>query len=127
MNLILVLGDQLDPGVASLRAGNPDTDTVLMAEVAEEATYVRHHKKKIAFVFAAMRHFAEELRARGWSVFYTRFDDPGNAGSLDGEVERWIDALHPGRVIVTEPGEYRLKAALSERAARWDVPLEILG
>ena len=40
-------------------------DTVLMMEVVEEATYVSHHKQKLTLIFSAMRHFAEELRARG--------------------------------------------------------------
>ena len=73
--LRLVLGDQLSPDLSSLKEAQPG-DLVLMAEVAEEATYVRHHKKKIAFLFAAMRHFAEELRAAGLNVRYVRLDDP---------------------------------------------------
>ncbi|MEF8834197.1 MAG: cryptochrome/photolyase family protein, partial [Halofilum sp. (in: g-proteobacteria)] len=63
----LVLGDQLTPDGAALRAADPATDVVLLAEVAAEATYARHHQQKIALVFAAMRHFAEELRAAGRS------------------------------------------------------------
>ncbi|NNK77758.1 MAG: cryptochrome/photolyase family protein, partial [Litoreibacter sp.] len=66
--VILVLGDQLSHNLSSLRRGNRETDIILMAEVSTEATYVRHHKKKIAFVFSAMRHFAEELSTAGWRV-----------------------------------------------------------
>jgi diketogulonate reductase-like aldo/keto reductase len=47
-------------GYCSLRAGDPWRDIVLIAEVQEEANYIRHHKKKIAFLFAPMRHFAGE-------------------------------------------------------------------
>ena len=46
------------------------TDVFLMAEVMVEATYVRHHVKKIAFLFSAMRHFAEALRSAGYAVRY---------------------------------------------------------
>lgn len=53
--LVPVLGDQLSQRLSALRAADMRTDTVLMAEVAEEAGYVGHHKKKIALVFAAMR------------------------------------------------------------------------
>ena len=63
-NLILIPGDQLDARIASLRDADPARDVVLMAEVMEEARYVRHHVKKIAFLFSAMRHFAAELRDR---------------------------------------------------------------
>jgi len=51
---------------------------VLMAELRVEATYVRHHKKKIAFLFSAMRHFRDELRNRGYLVSYSALDDPDN-------------------------------------------------
>ena len=71
--LRLVLGDQLTRNVAALRDCS-DGDVVLMAEVAAETTYVRHHKQKIAFVLSAMRHFAEELRAEGISVDYIKLD-----------------------------------------------------
>ncbi|MDA5557736.1 cryptochrome/photolyase family protein [Shimia sp. MMG029] len=50
MQLILVLGDQLTPSVSSLRKHN-DGDVVLMVEVREEATYVKHHKKKSHLFF----------------------------------------------------------------------------
>jgi len=57
MKLRLVLGDQLSNSLASLSDVGTD-DLILMCEVKEEATYVKHHKKKIVFVFSAMRHFA---------------------------------------------------------------------
>ncbi|MEN9926041.1 MAG: hypothetical protein RL268_2167 [Pseudomonadota bacterium] len=106
--LILILGDQLTPGLSALRAGDRVRDRVLMAEVMAEASYVPHHKKKIAFVFSAMRHFAEELRGEGWQVDYVKLDDPGNSGSLGGEVRRAAARTGLSRVLVTEPGEWRL-------------------
>ena len=66
--LRLVLGDQLSRGLAGLADLDPAKDVVLMAEVVEEVTYVRHHKRKIAFLFSAMRHFAEALRNDGITV-----------------------------------------------------------
>ena len=47
--LRLILGDQLNRQMASLRDINIKTDIVLMAEVGAEVTYVKHHKRKIAF------------------------------------------------------------------------------
>ena len=46
-NLILILGDQLTPEISSLKDANPEADRIFMAEVAAEATYVKHHPKKI--------------------------------------------------------------------------------
>ena len=122
-SLIFVLGDQLCPDIAALRAGAPGVDTVFMAEVLEEATYVPHHKKKLAFVFSAMRHFAEELRGMGWIVDYVRLDDKGNSGSLIGEAERAVARHGATSVRMTEPGEHRL----TEQLAGWNpgVPVEI--
>ncbi|PYE83761.1 cryptochrome/photolyase family protein [Pseudoroseicyclus aestuarii] len=110
--LILVLGDQLSPGLSALRAADRARDVVVMAEVQAEATYVRHHPKKIAFLFAAMRHFAEELRAQGWTVAYTALDDPENSHAIGTELLRRAEAHGAQEVIATQPGEWRLIEAL---------------
>ncbi len=107
-NLIVVMGDQLSLNLSALRAGVSGSDRVLMVEVMEEATYVPHHKKKIAFIFSAMRHFAHELREQGWQVDYVKLDEEGNTGRFRGEVARACERLAPGKVIVTEPGEWRV-------------------
>jgi len=112
VRLILVLGDQLTESVAALRAADPVVDVVVMAEVMGEASYVPHHPKKIAFTFAAMRKFAMHLVAQGWTVAYTRLDDPDNAGSIGAELLRRAAEHDAGEVLVTEPGEWRLILAL---------------
>ena len=124
-HLILILGDQLSPTLASLADADPARDVILMAEVMAEATYVRHHKQKIAFIFSAMRHFAEELRAQGFTVRYTCLDDPDNAGSLRGELRRAVEALQPEAVIVTEPGEWRLLDDMKGWRQLLALPVEI--
>jgi len=119
--LRLILGDQLNHQLASLRDINIETDIVLMAEVGTEVTYVKHHKRKIAFLFAAMRHFAEALRGDGISVIYRRLDDPDNGGSLESEVKRAIAAHKIAKLVVTMPGEYRLMEIMK----RWQSSLGI--
>ena len=113
--LRIVLGDQLTRGLSSLRDYVPG-DTVLMMEVAEEATYVKHHKQKLVLIFSAMRHFAEELRHHGFTVDYVRLDDPANTGSFTSEVERAITRHKPSRIVVTEPSEWRVL----EMMKSWD-------
>ena len=78
MKLCLILGDQLSPTLSSLTGLDPQNDIILMCEVRSEATYVKHHKKKIAFVFSAMRHFAKELSGEGYNIRYVKYDDPYN-------------------------------------------------
>jgi len=107
-NLVLVLGDQLSPSLSSLARCDRSVDRVLMVEVMAEASYVRHHKKKIAFLFSAMRHFAEELRVAGWTVDYVTLEDPANTDSFSGEVKRAAERLHPDRLVVSEPAEWRV-------------------
>ena len=125
-NLVLVLGDQLTPGLSSLVRADPGRDRVLMVEVIEEASYVRHHKKKIAFLFSAMRHFAEELRLAGWRVDYVCLDADGNTGSFRGEVRRAVQRLQPERLVVTEPGEWRVLADMKAWSQELKLPVDIL-
>ena len=124
--LRLVLGDQLSPQLSSLSDADKSADVILIAEVMEEATYVRHHKKKIAFLFAAMRHFAEELKTAGYQVRYIRLDDPANQGSLRAEVARALEQF-PGlkRLVVTKPGEWRLLQDMERWSDLFAVPVEL--
>jgi deoxyribodipyrimidine photolyase-related protein len=117
-----VLGDQLTRDVASLR-DYADCDVVVMAEVAGEATYVKHHKQKIVFVLSAMRHFAEELREEGVTVDYIRFDDPDNTGSISGELQRAVARHRPAELVITSPGEWRLLSAF--KALDPGIPVDI--
>ncbi len=121
--LRLILGDQLNEKISSLSDVNPDKDIIFMCEVWEEATYVKHHKKKIAFIFSAMRHFAEELKAKGYSVQYIKLDDPDNSGSFAGEIKRAINLYSPEKVIITEPSEYRVLNDI--QSTEHKVPIDI--
>ena len=72
--LILVLGDQLSLNQPALKQAEPGRDIIVLAEVAEEATYVRHNRPKIALLFSAMRHFRLELEALGHSHITSSLD-----------------------------------------------------
>ncbi|MDD7805171.1 MAG: cryptochrome/photolyase family protein [Endozoicomonas sp. (ex Botrylloides leachii)] len=126
MNSIrVILGDQLSPSISSLKGYNPDTDIILMCEVWHEATYVKHHKKKIAFLFSAMRHFAEVLKHQGYNVKYTSLDALNNSGSFSGEVKRMLSKYDLNRIVVTHPGEYRVLAELQDLEDELNIPVEI--
>ncbi|GGL52934.1 cryptochrome/photolyase family protein [Wenxinia marina] len=114
VRLVLVLGDQLTEDIHALREADKSTDVVVMAEVMDEATYVPHHPRKIAFLFAAMRKFAARLEGDGWTVAYTKLTDNDNSGSIPGELMRRAEEHGAGEVLATEPGEFRLIAALEE-------------
>jgi len=123
--LRVILGDQLTPSIAALSDADTARDIVLMAEVMGEATYVRHHKKKLAFVFSAMRHFAADLSDSGFRVDYVRLDDPANTGSLRGEVLRAVARHHPTHIVATAAGEYRLDQDMRGWSADAGVPVDL--
>ena len=112
--LVLVLGDQLDADSAAFDGFDPARDAVLMLELREEATCVAQHRLRVAFFFAAMRHFRDEQRARGRTVHYAALDDPGNAHAFLPEIRRWVARLRPAAIVVLEPGDWRVRAALEQ-------------
>ncbi len=124
--LILILGDQLSAILPSLACVAKEDAVILMAEVQAEASYVRHHKKKIAFLFSAMRHFAEELRRQGWLVDYIKLDDPSNTGNFSGEIARAICKHCITDIVVTEPGEHRVLQEIKSWSAALSLPVNIL-
>ena len=125
-NLIVILGDQLSLDIAALRSGCPNRDVVLMAEVKSETDYVPHHKKKLAFIFSAMRHFASLLRQQNWTIDYVPLDAVTNLGTLTAEIDRAAAKHCCARIICTEPGEWRLKNAFEKLANSHTLAVEIL-
>lgn len=106
--LCFLLGDQLSESLSSLKAIDKHEDVVFLCEVMEEATYVAHHPKKIAFLFSAMRHFAKQLKGLGYRVRYTKYNDVDNAHCFEKELCRAIHEEKISEVHVTYPGEWRV-------------------
>jgi len=121
-NLILILGDQLSLDNPALRDARPGMDLILMAEVREEATYVRHNCHKIALIFSDMRHFREVLRKRGFTVRYREFAE--GVESLAQAVKE-VDPSEYARLVVCETGEYRLRIAMAEWRSAYGIDVEI--
>jgi deoxyribodipyrimidine photolyase-related protein len=125
-SLRLVLGDQLSPQMSALRGADRRRDIVVMIEAAEETVYVRHHKKKIALILAAMRAFARELRAEGWCVDYVALDDPDNTGAFTSELERAVKRHDPARIVTTEASEHRVLAMQTAWPETLGRPVDVL-
>jgi deoxyribodipyrimidine photolyase-related protein len=119
VRLVLVLGDQLTPDVAALKAADKARDVVVMAEVMGEGTSVPHHPQKIALILAAMRKFAGVLEAEGWRVAYSGLDDPKNSQTISGELLRGASEFGASDVLATKPGEWRVLRDLQ------DLPLPV--
>ncbi len=123
--LTLVLGDQLDSRSAVFDGFDPSADVVWMAEVGEEATHVWSHKARIAIFLAAMRHFRDALRDKGLAVDYRALDEEAEPSSFATQLAEAVRRLKPQRLVVVEPGEWRVKQALIGTAKSLGVPLDI--
>lgn len=83
---IWVLGDQLWVGQSAIESGSADkaNTPIIFIESLDHVKERRYHKQKLILIWSAMRHFAEELRAAGWSVTYETAD------SFEGPLTAWI-------------------------------------
>jgi deoxyribodipyrimidine photolyase-related protein len=124
-NLILILGDQLSHRLSALEGADKDNDLVVMAEVHSEASYTNHHKKKLVFIFSAMRHFADALEEDGWRVHYQRYHPDNPAQSIEQVITELAREYQPERVITTECGEWRLHEQISRWHKTLGTPVEI--
>lgn len=113
-HLIPIFADQLSFDLCALQDVAAKDAVILMMEVREETQTVWHHRKKLIFLFSAMRHFARALESRGYKVDYVRLNDPDNTGSFTGEITRALKRHDISHLTLCEPSEYRvLEIALS--------------
>nr|WP_137677917.1 cryptochrome/photolyase family protein [Parerythrobacter lutipelagi] len=124
--LVPILGDQLTRDIASLRGRAKDDTVILMMEVWDEATYVKHHKQKIALIFSAMRHFAQDLRDAGWTVDYASLTDEGNAGGFSGEVARAVERRTPRAIHVVQASEWRVQQDIEQWPDKFACEVDIM-
>jgi deoxyribodipyrimidine photolyase-related protein len=124
-HLVLVLGDQLDLDAAAFDGFDAAQDAVWMSEVAEESTHVWSSKPRTVLFLAAMRHFAQALRAGGRPLHYTRLDDPANQGSLQAQLPADLARLRPAGLVMTAPGDWRVLQAIKGAAQARGLPLDI--
>ena len=123
--LVIVLGDQLDLQAAAFDDFDANQDKVWMAEVAQESTHVWSSKPRTALFLSAMRHFAQALREAGRPLHYCRLDDADTRAGLGEQLQADIARLHPSRLVMTAPGDWRVLQTLKDVAQRCNLPLDI--
>jgi deoxyribodipyrimidine photolyase-related protein len=106
--LRLILGDQLNHH-HSWFSNVDDSVLYVIAELPQEAEYVRHHVQKICAFFASMQSFACELRENGHHVLHLNLDTTAEFQNLN---ELLLSLVTQYRVETFEyqlPDEYRLQ------------------
>lgn len=121
--LRLILGDQLNPEHPWFSELDPECVYVLM-EVRGETDYVLHHAQKILAIFAAMRDFAEQLRAAGHRVRYIRLDETSNRQSITANLSALVTHYGATAVQWQDPDEWRVDTALKAWAATQPIVCE---
>ena len=124
-HLILVLGDQLNHDSSAFDGFDLSRDAVWMAEVREESTHVWTHKQRIALFLSAMRHFRDALRGNGVRVEYAELDSRKKTGGFRERLTIDLAALRPERVILAQPGEWRVLRDLEAVCKNASIPLEV--
>ncbi|SMF48532.1 deoxyribodipyrimidine photolyase-related protein [Alteromonadaceae bacterium Bs31] len=110
--LRLVLGDQL----STQHSWFEHTDSgvlYVVAELPQEASYVKHHIQKLCAFFLAMETFARALKSSGHHVLYLTLDDTIHHANLSGLISALIDRYSVNCFQYQRPDEYRLRQQLA--------------
>ena len=123
--LFVVLGDQLDRQSELFSQIDTRNDALLMMEVGHESTSPVSHAQRTGMFLSAMRHHALWLKDRGFRVEYVGLDDEDNTQHFGGEIARAVARLGAHRVVVTEPGDHRVRRELEKACNSAGVSFEI--
>lgn len=125
MHAVLVLGDQLWANSPLLHANSPSETTVILIEALSESKVVWVHKARTALFLSAMRHFAQQLRADGFKVIYSKLADTGEV-SLPDRVVQLCQSHGISHLNLLEPGEWRLEQDILNATKQAGVGLRIV-
>lgn len=103
----LILGDQLNSQHSWFDRVD-DSVVYLIAEMHQEASYVRHHVQKICAFFAAMEAFAKERREEGHHVIHLTLDDTQSFGDITELIGHYTVECGAEQFEYQRPDEYRL-------------------
>ena len=120
-HLVVVLGDQLHRDSSAWDGFDPAQDLAWMCEASEESTHVWSSLQRTVLFLAAMRHFAQALRDDGVPLHHDTLHD----GSLAQALTRTLQATRVQRVVLAEPGDWRVLQSLREACTAAGVALDL--
>ncbi len=123
METIWVLDDQLTWRHPALAGGPRKDAVVLMIESRKRARRLRYHQQKLVLVYAAMRHFAADLRAAGWAVDYHLLPETADFSSA---LDRHAKTFRPSRIVLMEPNDWPMAQAIPAIRKRLGLPVDLL-
>ncbi|MBL8187072.1 MAG: cryptochrome/photolyase family protein [Acidobacteria bacterium] len=100
---VLIFGDQLLPHHPLLDPAQNRERSVVLIESFSRIRSLRYHKQKVGLVLSAMRHYAEALRAAGWTVDYREAD------SFTDGLRAHVKEFQPRRLLMLEAAEWRAR------------------
>ena len=110
-SLRLVLGDQLNSNHSWYQQVDEGV-LYLIAELHQEAGYVKHHIQKITAFFLAMENFASQLKQAGHQVKHLSLDETADYKNLNDLISQLCQQYKVEKFQYQQPDEYRLAQQL---------------
>ena len=123
MATLWIFEDQLSLALPTL-AAHPGA-AVLMVESDRAFRQWRYHKKRVTFLYAAMRHFRDELRAAGRTVHYYPLRPAGYRDSL-AAVDDLVRLTGDRHLVVVDPADDHTRAWVDTLPGRLGVTVEVV-
>jgi len=124
--IVVIFGDQLSAGLASLKTADKAQDVIVMGEPHADITHARHHKKSIVLILSAMRQFAAALETAGWTVDYARLEDERAPETFSAMIAAAVNRRRPQKITLVEPGDWAVLEEAKGWSDRFGVPVDIL-
>jgi deoxyribodipyrimidine photolyase-related protein len=121
MQTLWILGDQLLPEHPGLKMADQADTVVLFIESKARAAHVKYHQQKLVLIYAAMRHYAAELRAKGWTVDYYEL-----VPKFEDALKAHVAKHSPSRLRMMEPNDWAMTEALPKIAKLLGLPVETI-
>ncbi len=123
MTTIWILGDQLTHEHPALATREPGEARVLMIEAKARGAVERYHQIKLVLVYSAMRHFAADLRDKGWEVDYRTLEE---GHDFQSGLRAHLDESGADAIEMAEPNSFAETDAVTMLAAQCGVPIALL-
>jgi deoxyribodipyrimidine photolyase-related protein len=118
--LRLILGDQLNENHSWFSCVDEEV-IYLIAEMHQEANYVKHHIQKVTAFFAAMAEFSKNLREKGHNVIHLTLDETAKIGDIKQLIHHQIEQHQSQSFSYQRPDEFRLRQDLQNLAGQLPV------